>query len=133
MHVKITTSGSRRYVQLVESYRDDAARVKKRTVATLGRLDQVGGEIDSVISGLLKVAGHAPIGGQARRGSAKVASSSTINVLGFLDSAVRSYSIESMLTQRPHAAAFGADHLRVAVPLAAGRVQRSGCDEVGKG
>ena len=37
MHVKITTSGSRRYVQLVESYRDEAGRVKKRTVATLGR------------------------------------------------------------------------------------------------
>ena len=61
MHVKITTSGSRRYVQLVESYRDEAGRVKKRTVATLGRLDQVGGELDSVISGLLKVAGHAPM------------------------------------------------------------------------
>ena len=39
MHVKITTSGSRRYVQLVESSRDDAGKVKKRTVATLGRLD----------------------------------------------------------------------------------------------
>jgi len=62
MHVKITTSGPRRYVQLVESYRDDAGRVKKRTVATLGRLDQVGGELDSVISGLLKVAGRDPVG-----------------------------------------------------------------------
>ena len=61
MHVKITTSGSRRYVQLVESYRDDAGRVKKRTVATLGRLDQVGGELDSVISGLLKVVGRDPV------------------------------------------------------------------------
>lgn len=62
MHVKITTSGSRRYVQLVESYRDDAGRVKKRTVATLGRLDQVGGELDSVINGLLKVSGRDPLG-----------------------------------------------------------------------
>lgn len=62
MHVKITTSGPRRYVQLVESFRDDAGRVKKRTVATLGRLDQVGGELDSVISGLLKVAGRDPVG-----------------------------------------------------------------------
>ena len=32
MHVKLTTSGGRRYVQLVESYRDEAGRVKKRTV-----------------------------------------------------------------------------------------------------
>ena len=62
MHVKITTSGSRRYVQLVESYRDDSGRVKKRTVATLGRLDQLGGELDSVISGLLKVAGREALG-----------------------------------------------------------------------
>lgn len=62
MFVKITTSGTRRYVQLVESYRDDAGRVKKRTVATLGRLEQLGGELDSVISGLLKVAGRKPLG-----------------------------------------------------------------------
>jgi len=62
MFVKITTSGSRRYVQLVESYRDDAGLVKKRTVATLGRLEQLGGELDSVISGLLKVTGREPLG-----------------------------------------------------------------------
>ena len=58
MFVKVTTSGSRRYVQLVESYRDAAGRVKKRTVASLGRLDQLTGELDSVIEGLRKVAGH---------------------------------------------------------------------------
>lgn len=62
MFVKVTTSGSRRYVQLVESYRDDAGRVKKRTVASLGRLDQLGGELDSVISGLLKISGREPLG-----------------------------------------------------------------------
>lgn len=62
MFVKITTSGGRRYVQLAESYRDDAGRVKERTVATLGRLDQVGGELDSVINGLLKVSGREPMG-----------------------------------------------------------------------
>jgi hypothetical protein len=62
MFIKITTSGSRRYVQLVESYRDDAGQVKKRTVATLGRLDQIGGELDSVISGLLKISGREPLG-----------------------------------------------------------------------
>ena len=60
MFVKVTTSGPRRYVQLVESYRDAAGRVKKRTVATLGRLDQLTGELDSVIDGLLKVAGREP-------------------------------------------------------------------------
>jgi hypothetical protein len=58
MFVKITKSGSRRYVQLVESYRDEDGRVKKRTVATLGRLDQLGSELESVISGLLRVTGR---------------------------------------------------------------------------
>jgi transposase len=62
MFVKITTSGSRRYVQLVESYRDEAGRVKKRTLANLGRLDQLDGELDSVISGLLKITGREALG-----------------------------------------------------------------------
>ena len=61
MFVKITASGPRRYVQLVESFRDEAGLVKKRTVATLGRLDQLGGELDSVIDGLMKVAGRNPM------------------------------------------------------------------------
>lgn len=57
MYVKITESGGRRYVQLVESFRDEQGRVKKRTVATLGRLDQLGADLQSVISGLLRVTG----------------------------------------------------------------------------
>ena len=65
MFVKVTASGPRRYVQLVESYRDDAGRVKKRTVATLGRMDQLAGELDSVIDGLLKVAGREPMAANA--------------------------------------------------------------------
>ena len=60
MYVKVTTSGPRRYVQLIESFRDADGRVKKRTVATLGRADQLSGELDSVIDGLLKVAGREP-------------------------------------------------------------------------
>ena len=58
MHVKVTSSGSRRYVQLVESFRDEAGRVKKRTVATLGRADQINQELDAVINGLMKVTGR---------------------------------------------------------------------------
>ena len=65
MYVKITRSGSRRYVQIVESFRDENGQVKKRTVATLGRVDQVDGALDSVINGLLKVAGHAPMARKA--------------------------------------------------------------------
>jgi len=57
--IKVTSSGPRRYVQLVEAYRDDAGRPKQRTVATLGRLDQLSTELDSVIAGLLRVTGKA--------------------------------------------------------------------------
>lgn len=73
MFVKVTTSGPRRHLQLVESYRDEAGRVKKRTVATLGRLDQLTGELDSVIDGLLKVSGREPVG--AKTGAAPTAAS----------------------------------------------------------
>jgi transposase len=60
MHVKVTTSGSRHYVQLVESFRDSAGKVKKRTIATLGRLDQISGDLDAVVRGLLKISGRDP-------------------------------------------------------------------------
>jgi len=59
MFIKVTSSGSRRYVQLVEAYRDDDGRPKQRTVATLGRLDQLGSELESVITGLLRLTGKA--------------------------------------------------------------------------
>jgi transposase len=55
--VKLTHSGPRSYVQLVEAYRDDAGRPKQRTVVTLGRLDQLDSGLDSVIAGLLRVTG----------------------------------------------------------------------------
>ena len=66
MFVKLTHSGSRSYVQLVEACRDDAGRPKQRTVATLGRLDQLNSELESVISGLLRVTGKsAPVAAAA--------------------------------------------------------------------
>ena len=57
MFIKVTRSGERRYVQLVEAYRDDGGRPKQRTVATLGRLDQLDSQVESVISGLMRVTG----------------------------------------------------------------------------
>jgi hypothetical protein len=59
MFVKITSSGSRRYLQLVEAYRDDLGKPRQRTVATLGRLDQVGDQLDQVIAGLTRATGRA--------------------------------------------------------------------------
>lgn len=58
MFIKVTSSGARRYVQLVEAYRDPSGAPKQRTVATLGRLDQLNSGLESVISGLLRVTGR---------------------------------------------------------------------------
>ena len=60
MFIKITRSGPRQYVQLVEAYRDEAGKAKHRTIATLGRLDQMGGSLDAVIAGLMKITGRNP-------------------------------------------------------------------------
>ena len=61
MFIKLTRSGPNRYVQLVEAFRDGAGRPKQRTVATLGRLDQLDGDLKSVISGLERVTGQIPV------------------------------------------------------------------------
>lgn len=58
MFIKITRSGPRQYLQLVEAYRDEMGKAKHRTLATLGRLDQIAGNLDSVIAGLLKASGR---------------------------------------------------------------------------
>lgn len=61
MFIKLTRRGPNEYVQLVEAYRDDSGRPKQRTVASLGRLDQINTELNSVISGLLRVTGQSPV------------------------------------------------------------------------
>jgi transposase len=58
MFIKVTSSGPRRYVQLVEAFRDASGAPRQRTVATLGRLDQLSLGLESVISGLLRVTGR---------------------------------------------------------------------------
>ncbi len=50
MFVKVTKSGPRRYVKLVESYRDEAGKPRQRVIATLGRLEAVtAGELSMAI------------------------------------------------------------------------------------
>ena len=58
MFVKLTRSGSRSYVQLVESYRDESGKPRQRTIATVGRLDETGGAVQSLLSGLLRATGQ---------------------------------------------------------------------------
>lgn len=59
MFVKVTSSGGRQYVKLVEAYRDASGTPRQRVVATLGRLEAVrAGGHDALVNGLLRVAGH---------------------------------------------------------------------------
>ncbi len=58
MFVKITTSGPRRYVKLVEAFRDAAGVSRQRVIATLGRLESIrSGDADSLVNGLLRASG----------------------------------------------------------------------------
>ena len=56
MFIKLTSSGPRRYAQLVESFRDETGRPRQRTLATLGRVDKPG-ELDGLINALLRATG----------------------------------------------------------------------------
>ena len=59
MYVKVTKSGPRKYVKLVEAFRDQNGNAKHRTVANLGRLETVeAGSVTSLINGLLRVTGN---------------------------------------------------------------------------
>jgi hypothetical protein len=59
--IKLTRRGPNRYVQLVEAYRDaSTGKPKQRTLASLGRLDQLNTELNSVIAGLQRVTGQTP-------------------------------------------------------------------------
>ena len=58
MFIKITRSGGHGYVQLVESFRNEDGKPRQRTVATIGRLDEAGGGVDSLLNGLLRATGR---------------------------------------------------------------------------
>ena len=59
MYVKVTTSGPRKYVKLVEAFRDGKGKPKQRVVATLGHLETIeAGSANSLLNGLLRVTGN---------------------------------------------------------------------------
>lgn len=59
MFVRINKSGERRYLQVVESYRNEAGQPRHRVVANLGRIDGMeDGHLDTLIRGLCRVAGR---------------------------------------------------------------------------
>src|SRR5690554_5880400 len=59
-YTRITKSGGRQYLQLVESFRNDSGKVRTRVIANFGRLDQITPEkIDPLINGLNRAVGRA--------------------------------------------------------------------------
>jgi transposase len=59
MFFRINESGGRRYLQVVESYRNEAGKPRHRVVANLGRLDDKdGSQLDALIRGLCRAAGR---------------------------------------------------------------------------
>ena len=58
MFIKLTKASGRTYAQLVESFRDEAGTPRQRTLATLGRVDENGGQVDAVLSALLRAKGR---------------------------------------------------------------------------
>jgi hypothetical protein len=55
--IKVTTSGGRRYAQLVESFRNEAGQPRQRNIATLGRLEP-DGDVDRLIQALQRAQGR---------------------------------------------------------------------------
>jgi len=59
MFTRITGSGGRRYLQIVESFRNEAGKPRLRVVANLGRVDGMqDGHLDALIRGLSRAAGR---------------------------------------------------------------------------
>jgi len=65
MFIKVTTSGGHRYARLVESFRNADGQPRQRTVATLGRIDERGGQLDTLLAGLLRAKGRPATDGDA--------------------------------------------------------------------
>jgi len=60
MYTKVTRSGGREYLQLVEGYRNEQGKVRHRVVANLGRLeDLTPAKLDPLIGGLNRALGRA--------------------------------------------------------------------------
>ena len=59
MYIKLTRSRGNTYAQLTESFRDaSTGKPRQRTLATLGRIDEAGGQLDAVLAALLRAKGR---------------------------------------------------------------------------
>ena len=60
MFAKITKSGPRQYIQLVEAFRDADGVARHRHVANLGRVEESQDKLDRLIASLSRAAGRGP-------------------------------------------------------------------------
>jgi transposase len=58
MFIKLTRARGHTYAQLVESYRDEQGKPRQRTLASLGRVDESDGQVDALLSALLRAKGR---------------------------------------------------------------------------
>ena len=58
MFIKLTRSGDYTYAQLVEAFRDDDGKTRQRLIATLGRVDEAGGQVEAILAKLLRARGR---------------------------------------------------------------------------
>ncbi|MFQ5574248.1 MAG: IS1634 family transposase, partial [Terriglobia bacterium] len=64
MYTRLTRSGGRTYLQLVESYRDERSKPRQRVIANLGRLDRLTDrDLEPLIGGLQRALGRVPDSG----------------------------------------------------------------------
>lgn len=58
MYIKVTKSAGHSYVQLTESFRDESGKPRQRVLSTLGRADESGGQVDSILNALFRAKGR---------------------------------------------------------------------------
>ena len=59
MYTRISESGGRRYLQLVEGHRDELGKARIKVVANLGWLDKLSlGQLDPLINGINRAVGR---------------------------------------------------------------------------
>lgn len=74
MYTRISRSGGRAYLQIVEGYRSPEGKVRQRVIANLMRVDAIEpGALDSLIRGLQRAAGQTPAEAPTRAAQAEFA------------------------------------------------------------
>lgn len=96
MFIKLTRSGGHAYAQLVESYRDEHGKTRQRTVCTIGRVDENGGQVDSLLSGLLRARGRPSVAAPEEAPQVRFESALALGDVWVLDQLWRELGFDSL-------------------------------------